>query len=160
MEKVILNGDLRTMQIRNANNFDLPCNVLEGGCASTSLDVGEYTWNQIENCFFKKIRSVYNGQMIKFNDHYFFSTDPKSKLDDPNFFFDVLKDRQKICGHPLLVYPITCDDFFTHYSDGFDMKTGKPKNPHQNQPTLIKLRIEGDNEIDSRNLQYDVQLGA
>ena len=40
------------------------------------------------------------------------------------------------------------------------MNTGQPKSPHKTQPTINKLRIEGDNEIDSRNLQYDVHLGA
>ena len=50
--------------------------------------------------------------------------------------------------------------FFIHYSGGFDMNTGQPKSPHQNQPTIIKLCIEGDNEIDSRNLQCDIHLGA
>ena len=68
MENVILNVDLKTMQIPNANNFVLPSKVSEGGCASTSLDVGAFTWNQPEKCLFKKIGSVYNGQMIKFND--------------------------------------------------------------------------------------------
>ena len=160
MENVILNVDLKTMQIRNVNNFVLPCKVSEGGCASTSLDVGAYTWNQPENCLFKKIRSVYNGQMIKFNDQFFISTDPKSKWDDPNFFFEIFNDQQKICGHPLPVYPTNFDDFFIHYSGGFDMNTGQPRSPHHNQPTVIKLRIEGDNEIDSRNLLYDVHLGA
>ena len=88
MENVIINVDLKTMQIRNVNIFVLPCKVSEGRCASTSLDVGAYTWNQPENCLFKKIRFVYNGQMIKFKDQYFISTDPKSKLDDPNSFFE------------------------------------------------------------------------
>ena len=46
MEIVILNADLETMQIRIVNNFVLPCKVSEGGCASASLDVGAYTWNQ------------------------------------------------------------------------------------------------------------------
>ena len=40
------------------------------------------------------------------------------------------------------------------------MKTGQPKTPHQNQHTTNKLRIQGDNEIDSRNLEYDLHLGA
>ena len=109
---------------------------------------------------FKKIRSVYNGQVIKSNEQNFISTDPKSKLDDPNFFFEIFKDQQKICGHPLPVYLTNYDDFFIHYSGGFDMNTGQPKSPHHSQPTIIKLRIVGDNEIHSRNLQYDVHLGA
>ena len=98
--------------------------------------------------------------MIRFNDQYFISTDPKSKLDDPNFFFKSFNDQQNICGHPLPVYLTNYDDFFIHYSGGFDMNTGQPNSPHHNQPTIVKLRIEGDNEIDSRNLQYDVHLGA
>ena len=40
------------------------------------------------------------------------------------------------------------------------MNTGQPKSPHQNQHTTMKLRIEGDLEIHSQNLQYDVHLGA
>ena len=160
MENVILNVDLKTMRIRNVYNFSLPCKVSEGGCPSTSLDVGTYTWNQPENCLFKKIRSVYNGQMIKFNDQYFISTDPKSKLDDLHFFFENFTDQQNICGHPLPVYPTNYEDFFIHYSGRFDMNTGQPKKLHQNQPTITKLRIEGDDEIDFRNLQYDVHLGA
>ena len=39
MEIVILNVDLKTMQIRNVNKFVLPCKVSKGSCASTSLDV-------------------------------------------------------------------------------------------------------------------------
>ena len=160
MENVILNADLKTLQIRNVKPFVLPCKVSEGGCASTSLDVGAHTWNQPENCLFKKIRSVYNGQKIEFNDQCFISTDPKSKLDDPNFFFENFEDQQKICGHPLPVYPTNHDDFLMQYSGGFDINTCQPRSPHQNQPTIIKLRIEGDNETDSRNLQYDVHLRA
>ena len=160
MENVLLNVDLKTMQIRDVNNFVLPSKVSEGRCASTSLDVGAYTWNQPENWLFKKLRSVYNGQMIKFNDQNFISTDLKSKLDDPNFFLEIFNDQQKIWGQPLPVYPTNHDDFFIHYAGGFDMNTGQPKSPHQNEPTIIKLRIEADNEIDSRNLQYDVHLGA
>ena len=96
MENVILNVDLKTMQIRNVNNFVLPCKVSEEGCASTSLDVGAYIWNQPENCLFKKFRSVYNSHMLKFNDQYFISTYPKSKLGDPNFFLETFNDQQKI----------------------------------------------------------------
>ena len=81
-------------------------------------------------------------------------------LDDPKFFFEFFIDQQKICGHPLPVHPTIYDDFFIHYSCRFDMNTGQPKSPHPNQPTIIKLRIEGDNEIDSRNIQYDVHLGV
>ena len=103
MENVLLNVDLKTMQFRNVNNFVSPCKVSEGGCAGTSLDVGAYTWNQHENWLFKEIRFVYKGQMIKFNDQYFISADPKSKLDDPNYFFEVFNDQQKICSHPLPV---------------------------------------------------------
>ena len=40
------------------------------------------------------------------------------------------------------------------------MNTGQPKCRHQKQSTILQLRIEVDNEIDSRSLQYDVQLGA
>ena len=98
--------------------------------------------------------------MIKFNDQYFISTDPKSKLDNPNFFFKIFNDQQKICGHPPPVNPTNYDDFLIQYSGGFDMKTGQPKSPHQNQPTISKLRIEGDNGIDSLNLQYNVHLRA
>ena len=98
--------------------------------------------------------------MIKFNDQNFISTDPKSQYDDPQFFIELFNDQQKICGDPLPVYPTNCDDFFIHYSGGFDMNTGQPKSPHHKQPTIIKLRIECDNEIDSRNLQYDVHLGG
>ena len=105
MENAILNVDLKTMQIRNVNKFVLPGKVSEGGCASASLDVGAYTWNLPENCLFKKIRSEHNGQMILFNDQYFFPTDPKPKLDNPNFFFESFNDQQKICCHPLPVYP-------------------------------------------------------
>ena len=98
--------------------------------------------------------------MIKFNDQCFLSTGPNSKLDDPNFFLEIFDDQQKICGHPLPVCFTNYDDFFIHCSGGFDMNTGQPKSPHQNQRTIIQLPIEVDNEIDSRNLQYDVQLGA
>ena len=98
--------------------------------------------------------------MFKFNDQYFTSSDPKSKLDDPNAFSEIFNDQQKICGHSLPVYPKNYDDFFIQYPGGFDMNSGQPKSPHHNQSTIIKLRIEGDNEIDSRNLQYDVHLGA
>ena len=136
MENVKLNVDLKTMQSRNINNFVLPRKVSEGGCASTSLDVGAYTWNQQENCFFKKIRSLYNGQMIKFNDQCIISTDPKSKLDDPNFNCEIFKDQEKTCGHPQPVNPTNYDDFFIHYSGGFDMNTDQPKSPHNNQPTI------------------------
>ena len=87
---VILNVDLKTMQIRNVKKFVLPCRVSEGGCASTSLDVEAYTWKEPEYCLFKKFRSVYNDQMIKFNEQYFISTDPKSNLDNPNFFLEIL----------------------------------------------------------------------
>ena len=160
MENVMLYVDLKTMQIRNVNNFVLPFIVSEGGCASTSLDVRAYTWNQPENCLFTKIRSVYNGQMIKLLDQYFFPTDPVSKLDDPNFLFEFFNDQQQKCGHPLPVYPTNSDDFLIHHSGGLDMNTGQPKSPHQNQPTINKLRIEGDNEIGSRISQYDVHLGA
>ena len=148
------------MQIRKVNSFVLPCKVSEGRCASTSLDVGSYTWNQSENCLFKKIRSVYISQMINFNDRCFISTDPKSKLDDPNFFLDFFIDQQKICSHPLKVYPTDYDDFFFPYSGEFYMNTGQLKSPHPNQRTNIKLRIECNNEIGSRNLQYDVHLGV
>ena len=41
---------------------------------------------------------------------------------------------------------------------GFDKNTGQSTNQDQNQPTIFKLRLEGDNEIDSRNLEYDVSL--
>ena len=88
------------------------------------------------------------------------SRDPKSKFDDPNFFFEIFIDQQKFCGHPLPVYPTNYDDFLIHYSGGFDMNTGQPRRPHHNQPTIFKFRIESDNEIDSRNLQYDVHLGT
>ena len=40
------------------------------------------------------------------------------------------------------------------------MNTAQPKSPHHNQPTIVELRIEGDNKIDSRNLQFEVHLGA
>ena len=40
------------------------------------------------------------------------------------------------------------------------MNNGQPKSPHHIQNTINKLRSEGDNEIDSRNLQYDVHLAA
>ena len=148
------------MQIRNVKNFVLHYKVSEGGSPSTFLDVETYTWNQTENCLFKKIGSVNNGQMINYNDQHFISTDPKSKSDDPNFFFEIFSDQQKICSHPLPVYFTNYDDFFMQYSGGFDINTGQPKSPHQKKLTLIKFRIEGDNEIDSRNLQYDVHLGA
>ena len=115
MENVILNVDLKTMQIRNVNNFVLPWEVSEGRCASTSLDVAAYMWNHSENCLFNKIRSVYIGQITKFNDQYFNSTDPKSKLDDPNFLFEIIIDQQKICVHPLPVYPTIYDDFIIEY---------------------------------------------
>ena len=95
MENVILNVALKIMQIRNVNNFVLPCKVSEGGCASTSLDVGAFTWTQPENCLFKKIRSVYNGQMIKFIDQYFISTDAITKLYNLNLFFEIFDDQQK-----------------------------------------------------------------
>ena len=160
MEILIVNVDVKTMQIRNVNNFRLPCKASEKGCASTSLEVGAYTWNQPENCLFKKNRSVYNGQMIKLNEQYFISTYPKTKLDDPNFFFGIFIDRQKCCGHPLAVYPTNYDDFFMHYSGGFDMNTGHTKSPHHNQSTIITLRIEADNDIDSQNLRNGVHLGA
>ena len=105
MQKVILNVDLKTIQIRNINNFVSHCKVSERRCVNTSLDLGAYTRNQPENCFSQEILSVYIGQMIKFNDQYFISTDPKSKLEDPNFFSEIFNDQQKICGHPPPVYP-------------------------------------------------------
>ena len=40
------------------------------------------------------------------------------------------------------------------------MNTSQPKSPHHIQSTTIKFCVEGDNEIDSRNLQYDVHPGA
>ena len=79
--------------------------------------------------------------MIKFNDQYFISGDPKSKLDDPDFFFENCNDQQKICGHQIHVYPTNYDHFFIHYSGGFDMNTGQPESPHHNQLTIINLRI-------------------
>ena len=74
------------MQVRSVKNFVLPCEISEGGRASTSLEVGARTLNQPENCMFKNNCTVYKGQMVKFKDHYFISRDPKSKLNDPNFF--------------------------------------------------------------------------
>ena len=72
MEIPILNVDIKAMQFRNVNKFVLPCKISEGRFSSTSLDVRAFTWNQPENCLFKRIRSVYNGPMMKFNDQCFF----------------------------------------------------------------------------------------
>ena len=95
--------------------------------------------------------------MIKFNHQKFISTYPKSNMDDPNFFFENFKDQQNVCGHPLPVYPTNDDDFINHYCGGFDKNTGHSNSP---QLAIIKLRIEGDDETDSQNLQYDGHLGA
>ena len=109
MENVILNVDLITMQFRKFNIFVLPCKVSEGGCASTSLDVGAYTWNQHENCLFKEIRSVYNGQMMKFVTSFQQIQNPSWNL---NVFFANFNDQQKICGHPLQINPTNYDEFY------------------------------------------------
>ena len=77
-------------------------------------------------------------------------------MDDQNFFLEIFFDLKRVCRHPLPVYISNYDDFFIQYSGGFDMNTGQPKNFNQNQPTVIKLCIEVDNEFDSRNMQYDV----
>ena len=76
--------------------------------------------------------------MIKFNEQYFISTDPNSKLDDPNFFFEIFNDQQKICGHPKPVFPTNYDDFYISYIGGFDMNTGVPKK-NTNKPIIMKI---------------------
>ena len=57
-----------------SKKFVLACKVSEETSASTSQDVGVYTWNQSEICLFNKIRSVYNGAMVKFIDQKFNTT--------------------------------------------------------------------------------------
>ena len=57
-----------------SKKFVLACKVSEEASASTSQDVGVYTWNQPEICLFNKIRSVDNGPIVRFIDQYFNTT--------------------------------------------------------------------------------------
>ena len=66
---------------------------------------------------------------------------------------------KKICAYSKPVYPTNYDDFYISYIGGFDMNTGFPKK-NTNKPIIVKLNPDESNEIDSRNLQYDVHLGA
>ena len=97
--------------------------------------------------------------MNKHVDHYSITTDPKFKLDD-KIFFDISNDEQNFFGQPLSVVPTKYDDFFNPSSVSFDMNAVQPEKAHQNQPSINKLRIDDDNETDSRNLQYDGHLAA
>ena len=136
MQKITLNFDFITGNVYSLNGAPLPCEIEEGGCATTSLDPFAYTWGDIpENCLITKLRTQ-EARMIESDNSIFIisntttSTGTSEFQENVDFRLKYNEQTTSTCGKSNL-FETEVANIFIQVEGGFKLDGSKSLPDHQ-----------------------------
>ena len=155
MKRMNLTYNIETGKIQSYLNLELPCKYDTGGCETTDLDGGAYTWNTENACIFVKVKQ-FIGKMIKYNNQYFITSDDKFDADS-DLKFEVFLEKETACFQKTIgLHKTNFESLYVNFEDGFNMANGinlKPANT--TQYVTIGTEIDGTRSIEELSDIYD-----